>query len=132
MPKVSKLLIDHGVINPRYTVNLDGKSYEIELKYNTRICNKGSDKDERSADEFLMTLKLSGNNNFIASTPLRVNRPLLIRSRYKEDCPKGELFVVDASSLREKASSSTSEGADQQRVSLEGLGKRFELWYVTD
>lgn len=130
--KILKIDINQGVVNPRYTFRLENKSYDLELKYNTRQYSVNSNSDDsKSVDEFNFILKRSGSNDIIVSTIARTNRPLLVRSRYKEDCPVGEFYFIDTSAVSSRAVIG-AEGADQERLSFEGLGGRFELWYVTN
>ena len=107
-----------------YRVTLEGRQYEMRIKYNTRVANTGL-VNETPADSFSLTLSLAGASTPILKTPLKTERDILRPYRYIEDCPKGTLILRDVFALR-----SLNNGGvyNPERFAYEQM-ERFKLFY---
>ncbi|AUR86376.1 hypothetical protein NVP1084O_169 [Vibrio phage 1.084.O._10N.261.49.F5] len=109
-----------------YKVTLDGKSYNLRIKYLQRLTNEATGNPIK-ADEFTISISLAGGEPFI-TTSLKTNRNILKMYRARENCPKGILMLRDYTADFNFAN--TGEGYTPERVSYSELGTRFILIYT--
>ena len=116
--------------NPDQTTSftLEGVRYDFRVRYNQRLTNVDTALPS-AYDGWQLYISLSGQNAFI-STPLKTSRDLLISHRYKPDCPKGRLALMDT--LAVYATQNKDYNYSPERVTYEGLGDRWQLVYVNN
>lgn len=110
-----------------YTVLLDNLRYDLRIQYLQRLGNVSSEVNSR-ADEYMIHIALSGEDPFI-STSLKTNRDILEPYRYRANCPKGSLLLVDNTAMEARE---VGKNYNPERVTYEGLGDRWTLVYVVD
>lgn len=108
-----------------YTVEMENVVYDIRIRYNQRVTNKNSILPETKADEFTLTLSVSGEDPLF-TTSLKTNRDLLRMYRYISGVPSGVLQLRDKSADRNLAN---GKYYAPERLTYNSLGTRFALYY---
>lgn len=108
-----------------YKVELESVVYDIRIRYNQRVTNKNSTLPETKADEFTISLAVSGEDPLF-TTPLKTNRDLLRMFRYITDVPSGNLQLRDNSADNNLAN---GKYYAPERLTYDSLGTRFSLYY---
>ena len=109
-----------------YKVTLDGKSYNLRIKYLQRLTNVATGHPIK-ADEFSMELSIAGGEPFIYSA-LKTNRNILRPYRARPDCPTGTLMLRDFTA--DSSLADTGKDYFPERVTYDQLGIRFILIYT--
>lgn len=113
-----------------YTVNLDEVSYDIRLQYLLRSTNLST--KEVTADQFLMQIRLTGDEDWAIRTSLKTNRDVLAQYHHLDACPQGTLVLRDYIADSHYFSTALEGAYNPERVTYEELGNRFILIYNSD